>query len=142
MLRRSSARRRVCADAHALPWPPATFELINASLIAGDIGDLDRWIDELARVLAPGGHLIYSDFHPSWSELGWRRTFRAGTGEEYSLPCASHQLSDHCDAIGHAGLDLLTVDDVMLTPARSFARWRRPRAQPVAQVFHARKPTR
>ena len=34
----------------------------------------------MARVLAAGGHLVYSDFHPSWAQRGWSRTFRAADG--------------------------------------------------------------
>ena len=35
--------------------------------MVGDVADLGAWVREATRVLAPGGHLIYSDFHPSWA---------------------------------------------------------------------------
>jgi SAM-dependent methyltransferase len=61
---------RVCADACRLPFRRGAFDLINASLIVGDVADLGGWMCEMARALAPGGHLIYSDFHPSWAKHG------------------------------------------------------------------------
>ncbi len=47
------------------------------------------WIAEAARVLARGGHLIYSDFHPEWSVAGWRRTFTGEDGRTVRAAAAS-----------------------------------------------------
>jgi len=47
----------------------------------GDVADLDPWISEATRVLAPGGHLVYSDFHPSGDALV-AGTFRAANGKQ------------------------------------------------------------
>jgi SAM-dependent methyltransferase len=43
-----------------LPWPDASFDLVYALSVFTHMGaDLQRpWMDELARVLRPGGHLI------------------------------------------------------------------------------------
>ena len=77
MLRRGSgAPGRVCGDACRLPFSRGSFDLINASLMVGDIADLGAWSREMARVLTLNGHLVYSDFHPSWAQHGWSRTFR------------------------------------------------------------------
>lgn len=137
MLRRNDSRYRVCADARHLPLPSGCMDLINASLIAGDIDDVTAWIAELARVLAPGGHLLYSDFHPSWSTRGWQRTFRTRDGEECALPRAAHEIDDHFVAIEHAGLEVIAADEVHVE--RSTLRFWRPREAPVAVVFYARK---
>lgn len=139
MLRRNRCRDRVCADAHHLPFADGAFDLISASLMAGDIPDLVPWIAELARLLAPGGHFIYSDFHPSWTSRGWQRTFHASDGQECALPRAEHQIDDHFAALARAGLTVLAADDVNLTRDR----WRvwgpRLHVLPAALVFHARK---
>lgn len=143
MLRRNNSRHRVCADAHHLPLGTATFDLINASLMAGDIPDLAPWIAELSRVLMPGGHLIYSDFHGAWTSRGWQRTFRTNDGREWALPRASHEIGDHFAALARAGLDLVAVDDVNLPlNGRGLRRLLGRRALPVAMVFHARKAAR
>jgi ubiquinone/menaquinone biosynthesis C-methylase UbiE len=143
MLSRNATRHRVCADAHRLPLSSATFDLINASLIAGDIPDLTPWMAELGRVLMPGGHLIYSDFHPNWDDRGWQRTFRARDGAERALPRASHQLTDHFAAIEGAGLDVIAANEVKVPMGRSgpMRLWR-PALVAVAMVFHARKAAR
>ena len=39
----------------------------------------------MARVLTVGGHLVYSDFHPSWAQRGWTRTFRDAAGALQNL---------------------------------------------------------
>lgn len=140
MLRRNTHPQRVCADAHQLPLPSGAFDLVNASLIAGDIADLVPWLTELARVLKPSGHLIYSDFHPHWDRRGWQRTFRTADGDERALPRVSHQLADHFSALERSGLDVIVADDVLVPMGRGGAwpLWKR-RALPVAVVLHARK---
>ncbi|MCH7747679.1 MAG: class I SAM-dependent methyltransferase, partial [Acidobacteria bacterium] len=62
----------VCGDAVALPIADAVFDLALASLMVGDIADLTQWVAEIHRVLRPGGHLVFSDFHESWTADGWR----------------------------------------------------------------------
>src|SRR5206468_11877068 len=61
----------ICADACRLPFRRRSFDLINASLMVGDVVDLSGWAREMARTLTRGGHLVYSDFHPSWAQFGW-----------------------------------------------------------------------
>lgn len=143
MLTRNASRRRLCADAHSLPLATAAFDLVNASLMAGDIPDLAPWIAELARVLMPAGHLVYSDFHPNWDHRGWQRTFRANDDVERALPRASHQLSDHFTALENAGLDVIAAHEVKVPMGRSgpMQLWR-PQSVAVAMVFHARKAVR
>ena len=132
---------RVCGDARRLPFRPACFDVVNASLMAGDIPDLPAWTAELAAVLTRGGHLVYSDFHPTWNALGWRRTFRSAGGEMLEVPYVSHGLEDHRVAVREAKLDLMACHELPLTgddaAARAFLReWGR---TPVVVVVHAVK---
>lgn len=119
--------RRVCADATRLPLSTGSVDLVTSSLMAGDIADLGGWFAEVARVLAPGGHFIFSDFHPSWRELGWRRTFRGEDGREYELPFFDHAVEMHVELLAAHGLAPRVV--------------REPRApnkpEPVLVVIHA-----
>ena len=55
-------RARVCGDACRLPFRSASFDLVNASLMVGDVADLAGWTREMARVLAAGGHLSTPTF--------------------------------------------------------------------------------
>jgi malonyl-CoA O-methyltransferase len=144
MLRRGGpSRNRVCADACHLPFGRNAFDVINASLMVGDIADLCAWSREMARVLAPRGHLVYSDFHPSWAQQGWSRTFRSRDGELHDLPFNAHTIEDHLAALEQAGLRVRTIREPRFESSpdrrdpsvRDFQRrWGNP---PVVAVFHA-----
>ena len=132
----------VCADARRLPFARRSFDLINASLTVGDVGDLSAWTREMARALARGGHLVYSDFHPSWTQHGWKRTFRDRYGETHELQFAAHSIDDHLTALDAAGLRTVAIREPRFTDdsdpsVKEFRRrWRNP---PVVVVFHAVK---
>jgi malonyl-CoA O-methyltransferase len=142
MLTRSAGRARVCGDACRLPFRCASFDLVNASLMVGDIADLGGWMREMARVLAGGGHLVYSDFHPSWAQQGWSRTFRAADGAMHDVSFNPHSLDDHLAAIADAKLRVVAVREPRFRDERDPAvrafqrRWGNP---PVVAVFHAVK---
>jgi SAM-dependent methyltransferase len=53
------------ADAAALPFADATFELVVAYNVLMDLDDMPAGLQEAARVLVPGGHLCVSVTHPT-----------------------------------------------------------------------------
>jgi malonyl-CoA O-methyltransferase len=55
---------RVRADAYSLPFREASFDLVFSSLMLQWCDDLDAVFAELARVLKPGGLLLFSTFGP------------------------------------------------------------------------------
>jgi malonyl-CoA O-methyltransferase len=136
------AGRRVCADACQLPVRRGVFDLINASLMVGDVGDLDVWMHEMARALALGGHLVYSDFHPSWARHGWSRTFRTADGDLHDVSFHAHAIDDHLAALERAGFQVRTIreprfkDDTDPGVKAFRRRWGNPQ---VIAVFHAVK---
>jgi malonyl-CoA O-methyltransferase len=119
----------VCADGRQLPFRRGAFDLINASLMTGDISDLPAWTREAARVLRAGGHLVYSDFHPTWQERGWQRTFRGADGVLRAIAIEPHAIDDHLDALAGAGLRVVAIREPRVKVAR--------RHEPVVVVFHA-----
>ena len=132
MLRRGSgAPRRVCGDARRLPFSRASFDLINASLMVGDIADLGEWSREMARVLTRHGHLVYSDFHPSWAQHGWSRTFRSADGAMHDVAFHPHTIDDHLTALAQAGLRVLAIREPRLTASRDDR-------QPAIKMFRRR----
>ena len=138
MLSRVGPKRlRVRADARMLPFGDASFDLVNASLIAGDMCDLSGWIAEVARVLAPNGHLIYSDFHPRWIAEGWQRTFALPGGGTGALPFVPHAIEAHRAAVTRARLSLTTLTELQL-PAETNAGSDTGRAAALVLV-HARR---
>jgi len=145
MLRRGSAAPgRVCGDACRLPFRRASFDLINASLMVGDITDLGGWTREMARVLTTRGQLVYSDFHPSWAQRGWSRTFRSADGERHDISFNPHTIDDHLAALDQAGFGVRAIREPRFEPARGQEpgikafrrRWGNPQ---VVVVFHVVK---
>jgi SAM-dependent methyltransferase len=123
---------RVCANACQLPFPDASFDLICSSLMVGDLEDLGAWLGEVTRVLAPGGHLVYSDFHPSWAAERWRRTFRTADGRLFELSYFPHAIDEHLAWLQRAPFVLRTIREPRLAGRKT----------PVVVVFHAVKPVR
>lgn len=128
--RRSDETPRACGDARRLPFPGGTFDLVCSSLMAGDIEDLGAWVSEGARVLTPGGHLVYSDFHPSWASERWRRTFRTADGHAYELSYYPHAIEEHLTHLRRASLVVRAIREPRVDS----------RQAPVVVVFHAIKP--
>jgi malonyl-CoA O-methyltransferase len=124
-------RRIICADACRLPFRRGTFDLVNASLMVGDIGDLAGWVREVCRVLTQRGHLVYSDFHPSWRQNGWQRTFKDANGVLHAVAYQPHSIDEHLAALAKAGMAVQAIREPRLKIAR--------RDTPVVVVFHATK---
>jgi ubiquinone/menaquinone biosynthesis C-methylase UbiE len=49
------------ADAHELPFPDATFDIVTCRIAPHHFDDLDRSLAEVARVLKPGGRYVLED---------------------------------------------------------------------------------
>lgn len=71
MLRETRAQSRfwrplkpVCADALQLPFADASFDAVSSSLCLQWVGDLPRALNEVRRVLRPGGVFVMSTFGP------------------------------------------------------------------------------
>jgi SAM-dependent methyltransferase len=121
---------RVCADACRLPFPDASFDLICSSLMVGDLEDLGAWLGEVMRVLAPGGHLVYSDFHPTWTAERWRRTFRTADGRLFEISYFPHAIDEHLALLERAPFVVRAIREPRLAGRKT----------PVVVVFHAVKP--
>jgi malonyl-CoA O-methyltransferase len=89
----------------ALPLAAASLDVVVCGLAVGHLPDLGPALGEMARVLRPGGVLVYSDFHPCGHLLGWKRAFRAGA-REYVVRHHPHLYADHQAACRAAGLTI------------------------------------
>lgn len=105
---------RVRADAYALPFRDGSFDLVFSSLMLQWCDDLDAVFAEIARVLRPGGLLLFSTFGPgTLAELreAWGASDAAGNH-------VNHFFDPHAygSALLHAGLTepVLDVDRVVL----------------------------
>ncbi|MCA1585656.1 MAG: methyltransferase domain-containing protein [Acidobacteria bacterium] len=105
MLRQASASdgRFVLADLRSLPFADGSIDIVLCGLALMDVEELDRAIGEMARVLSPGGTLVYSTLHPSGADEGWTRTFETPLGR-HVIPSSWHSMRQHWDACEAAGL--------------------------------------
>jgi len=83
--RKPGLRGRLAAgEATALPIASQSAGLVVCTLTLGHIRDYAAAMREFERILAPGGTLLLTDFHPLAASQGWRRTF-CHDGHTYEL---------------------------------------------------------
>ena len=103
---------RVRADAYALPFAGATFDLVFSNLMIQWCDDLDAVFAEIARVLKPGGLLLFSTFGP-----GTLAELREAWAESDASNHVNHFFDPHAlgSALLHARLSepVLDVDRIV-----------------------------
>lgn len=125
MLRARGARRVVCldrsprmlrilrdkrlglplvrGDLRSLPLADGSADGAVCALAYGHLVEIPQALTEVARILRPGGWLVFSDFHPAAVEAGLSRSFEVG-GATYVLPHHSRSLADYERELAAAGL--------------------------------------
>jgi len=97
----SSRVERLCADAHAMPLPDESVDLLFCNLMLPWCDDLDAVFAEIARVLRPRGLLTFTTLGPdTLSEL--RAAWRAADGDTHVNPFTD--MHDIGDGLVRAGL--------------------------------------
>ncbi len=145
MLDHSRVQRRVRADMMRLPFADASFDVVVSGLAVGHAPHLDDWMREMARVLAPGGVLLYSDFHADAARAGMTRSFTDDQDRKHTLLHCNYDLPAHRAASGMAGLRLDAMREVRVGDelreafAGSEAFYSRWAGLPVVLVLRARK---
>jgi ubiquinone/menaquinone biosynthesis C-methylase UbiE len=147
MLERVSASNRVCADMMALPFVNNSFDVVISGLALGHASAVKRWIAEIARVLAPGGALLYSDFHPEAARAGLTRSFKDEHDQTRTVPHRCFDVASQEQAIALAGLRIEALHEVRVGEelrepfAHSEEFYRRWDGLPIVLVIRARKLT-
>lgn len=100
------------ADMLALPLPRASVDVIVCGLAVGHVANLADALREMARVLTPGGILVYSDFYAQARD--WKRTFRAGD-QTYAVQHHPRTQEEHAHAVRGAGMAGEMVRAVCIT---------------------------
>jgi ubiquinone/menaquinone biosynthesis C-methylase UbiE len=145
MLSRVSIRDRVLANLTHLPFAAASFDVIVSGLAIGHAGDLGVCLQEIARVLRPGGTVCYSDFHCEAARRGLTRSFRDATDRSFTLPPAGFELDEHRAEAQRAGLVIesiqeLRVGEEIREPFKGSEEfYRRWQGVPLVFVLRARK---
>jgi malonyl-CoA O-methyltransferase len=145
MLRQVAAANRICASMMQLPFQTAAFDSVICGLALGHATDISQWMAEVARVLRPGGTLLYSDFHPEAVRAGMTRSFKDEEDATWTVPHQTYEIDSQQQAAAAAGLEIDTVRElrvgVELTEAfrgseRIYSDWH---GLPVVLVVRARK---
>ncbi len=123
---RTAAGRVVRGSMCAMPIASQAMDCVVSGLALGDVDDLATAIAELARVLRPGGRLLYSVVHPAGAAEGWSRTFEAD-GRKWAVAGFWHSEHEHRRACELAGLTIAGWDGAHLGDPR----------RPVALVVEA-----
>jgi malonyl-CoA O-methyltransferase len=97
-------------DLRALPVAAGSVEIVTCGLAVGHVTELGQAIGEMARALAPGGTLVYSDFHPAARQEGRGRTF-SHRGELFEVEHHLHLPEAHRAACAAAGLEIDEMRD-------------------------------
>ena len=110
MLERARAKvpqgRFEVADLESLPLDDASVDLAVCALAMTHLADLGPAIDELARVVRPGGHVVISDVHPFSVALGAHAAYSGEDGERGVVRNYVHLPSHYLSAFRDAGLDV------------------------------------
>lgn len=113
MVRKASARARAAAVpvhvlrgvAEALPFPDRTFDAVVACYVLCSVSDQARAIEELRRVLRPGGELrVYE--HVRSAHPGWARVQDLVTPLWHRFGCNCHPNRDTAGALRAAGFEV------------------------------------
>lgn len=152
MLRRGRAdraRRQTTAagDLRALPLRSSRFDVVWCRLAAGHLPRIAPLYRELARVLAPGGRAIVTDFHPAAVAAGHRRLFRDTSGKSHLVAHVVHEPEAHERAAAAEGLllesriDLPIGEEVRVFFERAGAldRYERDRGLPLLLALRFRR---
>lgn len=94
----------------ALPVASRSMDVTVSGLALGDVEDLALAIHEMARVLRPGGRLIYSVVHPQGAARNWSRTFTAG-GRQRAVAGFWHSEYEHRGACAMAGFTITAWEE-------------------------------
>ena len=129
---RPATSRLVRGNLCALPIDSTSVDVIVCALALGDVANLEIALGELARVLRPGGCVVYSVVHPVGGSAGWLRTFEA-QGRVLAIDGYWHTAEEHRQACAAAGLTITA--------------WQEPRLaefveEPVVLVVRASTPRR
>lgn len=117
-------------DIHGgIPLPDAGFAVVLCCLVLEHVGDLDAAFAELARICAPGGHVIVSDLHPEQTRRGVHARFRESETVKREIAGHHHSISAYVMAALRAGLRIDTlhehiVGDADLPGSRSVDKYR------------------
>jgi len=145
MLEQVANASLVRASMMQLPFHPSVFDTVVSGLAVGHATDIRQWMSEVARVLRPGGTLVYSDFHAEAIRAGMTRSFKDSTNVTRIVPHQVYDLQSQQEAMAAAGLIVEVVEELRMGlelneefpgSERAYRQWH---GVPVVLIVRARK---
>ena len=84
----------------------------SCGLAIGHATGIGESVREVSRVLAPGGTLLYSDFHPEAARAGLTRSFKDESDRTCTVPHCCYDTTLQREAATGAGLEIDALDEV------------------------------
>ncbi len=95
------------ADLRDIPLADGAIDIAVCTLALTHCADLGPPIEELARVVRPGGHVVISDVHPLMVLLGVHGGYRLNQTEYGVVKNHVHLAADYLTAFSNASLDVV-----------------------------------
>jgi len=122
----------------SIPVPSNTVDLVTCALTMAHLPSLDEPVEELARLLRPGGRLVITDAHPLAVLFDLQAVFNADDEHTSWVRNHVHLHSDYLRAFESAGLRVRACVEPVVTPGRgpllSLAAQVRPHAAHAAYI--------
>lgn len=111
MLLANAQSQIAVATTETLPLAAQTLDVILCGLALGHLSSLKPSMQEISRVLRPGGTALVSDFHPFVFLNGGQRTFTGQDGLTYAVEHYPHLYMDYHRTAREAGLRIVDVTE-------------------------------
>jgi malonyl-CoA O-methyltransferase len=103
----------ILAPLDAIPLMAEQIDGVLCGLAIGHVPEPEPALNEITRVLRPGGWALISDFHPFLALTGHHRTFTAA-GKPFRVEHYPHLISRVMTAARAAGLTIDQIEEPML----------------------------
>jgi len=102
-------------DLNALPFADGLFDLVVCGLALHYADNLKSTINELARIVHPGGHIVISVVHPLLVALGAHAEFSDESGRRNFIKENVHWLSVYIHAFQNASFAIIQCEEPTIT---------------------------
>ena len=83
----------VACDFHELPFPARSFDLVTGSFILRSVQNMEQFLSEVKRVLAPDGKAVFLELTRPKNRAIWRFLYQPYL--KFYVPCVGQLFSQH-----------------------------------------------